>query len=406
MRVIGRRGTPRGRQSIRQGVFEMIDPLVLPSLAALSGAGLWMLHDYFKRRLEGPEDRYMTLYGRTAWEASNMDLTVRWARSVDAIMKRRFVTRLSNRLRESDPAMSLWRTRVRFERGRPVLEEQERVEVADLLEPRRGVHLDLTRPGQVRVVWNHMMSDGVGMWAAMRPLFDENPPLVPYRFVPAPPPIVPELLAIPSVVRMLTWRGALERPEQNCDRLHRGFVRWNTGPIRRLRQRLGRPFNLVASALVVSRIFERHPDRSHLNVGLTSYFPFLEGRNKYGLLLSRVARGTLESIVSQLAEQASSPLRSWGVSAAQAYALGRLPDHAFERMVSRYRRKIDVLVSSLPVGQRPIELGGTAASVACHPWELTLPYYVLMVGTRTAIDVSYTSRFAQGPELLGLTSVG
>jgi len=378
----------------------MPDPLLVPSIAMLSGGGLLWLRDYMKRRLEGPEDRYMAMYGSTDWESSNMDLAVRWDPAHDERMKGEFLTRLDRCLRDDAEGMDIWREEAVLEGKRPRIERRASIRAEELVGERRGVYLDMERSGQVRVVWNHMLTDGVGMWSALRPLFDPNPPLVPYRNTPAPPPIVPELMALPSVARRLTWRGRLRDQTSDDAPLTRGLVVWDAEPIRAIKDALDRPFNLVSSALVVAHVFARHPDRERLNVGLTAYFPFLEGRNKYGVFLCKVKRGSVSSIVEQMAKQTKSPLRNWGMSAAQSYALARMPDDVFEKVVGHYRKKIDVLVSSLPVGQLPITMRGTRSVISCHPWELTLPYYFLLVGTREALHVSFTSRFELGEGFL------
>jgi hypothetical protein len=382
----------------------MPDPILVPSIAMLTGGGLLVARDYLKRRLEGSEDRYMALYGKAQWDASNMDLAIHCAPGEErAKLEEAFLARLHARLKEDPEGMRLW-----FEEADPeshVLRFRRRdsMRVEDLLVPRRGLYLDLDLDDRIRVVWNHMQTDGVGMWSALRTLFDPNPPLIPYDDVPTPPPVLPEIIALPSVARRLVWRGRL-RKEEGLDEvpLQRGLVRWDAGPIRDLKEEMKVPFNLLTSALVIDRIFHRHPDRPRLNVGLTAYFPFLEGRNKYGVFLCKVLRADLAGIVRQLERQTKNPLKNWGMSATQSYALGRMPDGAFARLVDHYRKAIDVLVSSLPVGQLPITLDGIPTAISTHPWELTLPYYFLLVGTRVELHVSYTSRFSQDEDFLDL----
>ncbi|MGF1465492.1 MAG: hypothetical protein ACFCGT_05100 [Sandaracinaceae bacterium] len=384
----------------------MPDPILLPSIAMLSGGGLIAAADYMKRRLESSEDRYMALYGKAEWEASNMDLSLHCAPHLDSIFKRAFLERLEAYLQEGGAETQLLREEADLDGERLTFREVRRVDVKTLTTPRRGVYFDLTAEGRVRVVWNHMQTDGVGMWNTLRPLFDPNPPLIPYTDVPAPPPVLPELMALPSVARRLVWRGRLRREEQPGTPLTRGLARWNAAPIRVLKDQLGASFNLVTSALVIERVFARHPDRPRLNVGMTAYFPFLEGRNKYGVFLCKVLRGPLARIVAQLERQTKNQMKNWGISAAQTYALGRMPDEAFAKVVSHFRRKVDVLVSSLPVGELPITLAGIGAVVSCHPWELTLPYYFLLVGTRAELHVSFTSRFTQEESFLSLPMEG
>jgi hypothetical protein len=357
-----------------------------------------------KRRLEGSEDRYMAMYGKEEWDASNMDLCIHAAPDLKPVLEAHLLERLEHRLAQADADTSLFREEADLEGAELTFRAHDALTVSDLTRPRRGVWFDLSAPDRVRVVWNHMQTDGVGMWNALRHLFDPNPPLVPYQEVPAPPPVVPELLALPSVARRLVWRGRLRKraPE---GALTRGLARWDARQVRELKTRSGGSFNIVTSAMTVAEVFARHPDRSKLNVGLTAYFPFLQGRNKYGVFLCRVKRADLAGIVGQLTKQTRHMMLNWGRSSAQAYALGRLPDRAFHRLVSYYRRQVDVLVSSLPVGQQPITLGGVPAVISCHPWELTLPYYFLLVGTRQELHVSFTSRYPQVPEFLDIAPI-
>ncbi len=368
----------------------MVDPLLLPSIAMLTGGGL-LLRDYMKRRLEGAEDRYMALYARKEWDASNMDLGIHVDRAHHDALVGHLRARLHGYLGTEAAALLEEEADLSAD---PVVFRRGAVSVDDLFAPRRGLWFDTTSPDQVRVVWNHMQTDGVGMWNALRPLFDPNPPLIPYAKIPPPPPVLPELLALPSVARRLAWRGKLRKGAPDGP-LYRGLVRWDAGLVRTTRDQVGGPFNLVTSALAAEQVLARHPDRSHINLGLTGYFPFLSGRNKYGVFLCKLRRAPLKGLVDQLVASTRHPVLNWGRSAAQAYALRRLPDRAFVRLVAYYRRQVDVLVSSLPVGQEPITLGGIPAVISCHPWELTLPYYFLLVGTRQELHVSFTSRYPQ-----------
>jgi hypothetical protein len=367
----------------------------------LSGGGLIAAADYLKRRLQGSEDRYMAMYGREEWEASNMDLTVHCAPAADGPFKTEFLNRLDKALREQPETQQLLGEEANFSRRQLSFDAGE-VTVDRLLRPRRGVYLDLDTVGKARVVWNHMQTDGVGMWNALRHLFDPNPPLVPYRTVPAPPPFVPELMALPRTAHRLVWRGRLRKnaPEGT---LTRGLALWDARPLRKVKNRLREPFNLITAGMAVGEVFARHPDRDRLNVGMTAYFPFLKGRNKYGVFLCKVKRSDLAGIVAQLKRQTKNHLLNWGTASAQSYALGRMPDQAFARLVSHYRKQVDVLVSSLPVGREKITLGGYPTVISCHPWELTLPYYFLLVGTRADLHVSFTSRYDQDEGFLDPT---
>ncbi|MEL6544500.1 MAG: hypothetical protein AAFQ82_07725 [Myxococcota bacterium] len=371
----------------------MPDPLLIPSIAMLSGGGLLAARDYMRRRLMSSEDRFMALYGKTEWSASNMDLSIHFDPEHDAQVKDEFFSRLDRGLHTEPDTFKLLREEADVSGKRLLFVEHEHVRAHALTEPRMGVYFDVERPGVIRVVWNHMQTDGVGMWGTLRTLFDENPPLVPYRDVPPPPPLLPELMALPSTARRLVWRGRLKKTVQKGEHLKRGLVVWDAEVIRGLKSEIGGPsFNILASALAVSEVFQWHPERKKLTVGLTAYFPFLEGRNKYGVILCKVKAGSLQAIVRQLQKQTKNRMVGWGTSAAQSYALGKMPDKAFAKLISYYRRQIDVLVSSLPVGQKRITLGGTPTLIGCHPWQLTLPYYFLLVGTRHELHVSYTSR--------------
>lgn len=380
----------------------MPDPLLVPSIAMLTGGGLLAARDYLSRRLQGPEDRYMALYGKREWEASNMDLTIHCAPELADHLKAAIAERLPEHLATRPEETRLLREEADLSGRRLLFVERDHVTVDELLQPRHGLYFDMSAPDRVRVVWNHMQTDGVGMWTALRGLFDPNPALVPYREVPSPPPLVPELLALPSVARRLTWRGRLRKSAPRAAPLTRGLAIWDTQRLREKRHQVRGSFNVLTSALVIHEVFTRHPERDRLNVGLTAYFPFLEGRNKYGVFLCKVRRSDVAGTVAQLAKQTSNPMLNWGRSAAQAYALGRMPDPAFARVVAYYRRQIDVLISSLPVGRKPISLAGVPTVISCHPWELTLPYYFLLVGTRSQLHVSYTSRFTQDESFLDL----
>jgi len=360
------------------------------------------LADHAKRRLESAEDRYMALYGKEEWEASNMNVSIHVDPAQKGALVDNFLGRLDKELEAQSESTRLFREEADFSRDQLSFRLNTHIRVKDLLKPRRGVYIDLEQPDGIRVVWNHMQTDGVGMWGMLRPLFDENPPLIPYKDVPAPPIAIPELLALPSVARRMTWRSRLRKGiASSSNELTRGVVRWDAAEVRKLRNEVKGPFNLVTSALTLVEVFRRHQDRTSLNVGLTAYFPFLTGRNKYGVLLCKVKRGDLASIVAQLTKQTRHQILNWGRSAAQSFALRQLPDGAFTKVVGYYRRQVDVLISNLPVGRRPIMLGGIPAMISCHPWELTLPYYFLLVGTKQELHVSFTSRYRQDAQFLG-----
>lgn len=347
----------------------------------------------------------MAMYGKREWEASNMDLTIHCAPELTDALKAAIRERLEIRLAQHPDETQLLREEADLTGKQIVFVERESVTVDELCRPRHGLYFDFTPTDRVRVVWNHMQTDGVGMWNALRGLFDPNPALIPYRDVPSPPPLVPELLALPSVARRLTWRGRLRKSAPDSAPLTRGLAIWDTHRLREKRHQVRGSFNLLTSAFVIHEVFTRHPDRDRLNVGLTAYFPFLQGRNKYGVFLCKVRRSDVAGLVQQLSKQTRNPMLNWGRSAAQAYALGRMPDPAFAKVVAYYRRQIDVLISSLPVGRKPISMAGIPTVISCHPWELTLPYYFLLVGTRSELHVSFTSRFPQDESFLDLQSV-
>ncbi len=344
----------------------------------------------------------MALYGKEEWASSNMDLSVHVDPGQKSAFVERFLDRLDQSLREGSTAMQLYREEADLSGTQLTFHERPDIRAADLLQPRRGVYFDLDRPEGFRIVWNHMQTDGVGMWNALRPLFDPNPALIPYRDVPLPPPGLPELLALPTLALRMVWRGHLRRALPPTKDLTKGMIRWDASKVRALRDEVNGSFNLVTSGLAVSEVFRRHRDRNELTVGLTAYFPFLKGRNKYGVLLCKVKRGDLRSVVGQLTKQTRHQILNWGRSSAQSLALRQLPDDAFSTVVNYYRRQIDVLVSNLPVGQKPITLADIPAAISCHPWELTLPYYFLLVGTRQELHASFTSRFRQDPGFLNV----
>ena len=88
----------------------------------------------------------------------------------------------------------------------------------------------------------------------------------------------------------------------------------------------------------------------------------------------------------------------WGATALQAYAMERLPDRAFLRVMKYYRKQIDVLVSNVPVGKKCVSVGDVPVEMVCHTKGLSLPYYFLLMGTRNEIHVSYTSLHAQSSD--------
>ena len=382
----------------------MQKPFAIPS-HAMGLRWAWPLSAYLRGRLNSSEDRYMALYGKEEWTSSNMDLSIHVAPVLKDALTEHLLDRLDRLLQEDPETAHLYLEEADFTGDTVSFRTHDRMRAEDLLKPRNGIYFDTELPDRIRLVWNHMQTDGVGMWNALRLLFDPNPPLIPYKDVPAPPAALPELLALPSVAQRLMWRGRLRTGLPAGGDLTRGIVRWDAARVRSLRDTVKGPFNLVTSGLAVSEVFRRHQDRTHLTVGLTAYFPFLNGRNKYGVLLCKVKRGDLSDIVAQLTKQTRHQILNWGRSAAQSFALQQLPDRAFAQVVNYYRRQIDVLISNLPVGRRPITLGGISAVLSCHPWELTLPYYFLLIGTRQELHASFTSRFHQDSDFLNVAPI-
>lgn len=371
-----------------------VDPLMVASLVlsggAVGGVGVFAARDYMRRRFIGIEDRYMALYGREAWSSNNMDLTFHFDPADDEAIKDAIRARLLTHLAQ-DEATLLNEQLVPADGPGLRFAPHDGDPMATLFAPRQGIFFDFNTPGSVNVIWNHMQTDGVGIWATLKPLFDDNPPLVPYRDVSTPPPVMPELLSLPRLARMTRWKAELPRLDSKT--LHRRFEAFSAAPVRALKSDLNAPFNLVSSATVIDAVFNNHPDARRLTVGLTVYFPFLDGRNRYGILPVSVRRGDVAQIVRQLVRAARHPALIWGMASSISYALGRLPDEAFLKAVSRVRSRFDVLISNLPVGVDPVRLAGHRVSLSCHPRELTMPYYFLIVGTRDELNVSCTTHY-------------
>ncbi len=347
------------------------------------------------RRFQGIEDRYMALYGRVDWTSNNMDLQIHFAPEFDSVLKNALLQRLQSiLLAETTGDIELLRETAVFDKDQVNFVSDASVTVDQLIAPRLGLYFDVSQTGVVRVIWNHMQTDGVGMWRTLRQLFDPNPAFVAFAGVRIPPRIVPEVLAIPSVARRMAWRGRLKKDLVIGTELNKSIYAWSTDQVKVLRTQLGRvSFNLLTSAMVVQSVFETHPERDRLTIGLTVYFPFLNSRNKYAVLLCKVKRGSLESICAQLRTQSKSQMVVWGQAALQNFALKSLPDHFFMKTVAYFRRQIDVLISNLPVGRKPASIGGVPTLISCHPREMTIPYYFLLVGTGREINVSVTSKF-------------
>ena len=236
--------------------------LLIPTVTALS-SGL-LIRDYRRRRLQSPEDRYMALYGYEDWDSNNMDMRVHFEPSCDEAVKAFWIRRLDARLKDPDSLLSEIATV--GENGKDIVFQRVSTSVADLLKPRRGLWFDLTQRGLIHIVWNHLQVDGVGLWRELREVYDENPPLIPFRSVAVPPPVVPESLGIPQLAKQATIRGALYKQMDIEDGVEQHFTMWSGTRIRAFKdactEELGQtvPFNLVTAALVADRIFQRHPE--------------------------------------------------------------------------------------------------------------------------------------------------
>ena len=362
-------------------MFEIItSSLVLLGVAA---------YDYKKRRFSSPEDRFMLLYGRDEWESNDMDMYVRFAEEDDFLIKKNWCERLQEMLNNPD---SLLHETAKVS-DKSITFHRENCTLEDLLQPRQGIYFDLSKKGIIHIVWNHMQMDGVGLWGITRALYDHNPPLIPYRDVKPPPPILPEILSLAKVAGQAIKRGSLYKAA--TEKVHIGQSIWDANQIREIKKKQNTPFNLLTSAIVAQGIFNRHPKTEKLNLGLTVFYPFLKGRNRYGVIIVRVKRGSLEDIAKQLQKKIPKPLVMWGNTATQAYAMERVPESMFLRLMKYYRKQIDVLISNVPVGSLPIQIGKKPVQIYCHTRGLSLPYYFLLMGTRGEIHCSYSSLFKQ-----------
>ena len=366
----------------------MIEALI-PTITAL-GAG-YALFDYKKRRFSSPEDRYMRMYGKDEWSSNDMDMYLRFDPKYDSHVKEVWKQRLDEQLHKNpEPFCEVAKIS-----GVDLTYHTAHTTVEDLLQPRNGLYFDMRTPGEIHIIWNHMQMDGVSLWRDTRPLYDYNPPLVPYREVKKPPPLVPEILSSLKVGKQLITRGSLYK-EAN-EHISTGYQMWDAAGIRQQKDKLKTPFNLLTSATIAEICFARHPDVKKLNLGITVYFPFLKARNRYGLILVTVKRGSLPEICAQLRKKVPKPMLIWGTTALQAYAMERVPDRVFLRLMKYYRKQIDVLVSNVPVGKKMVSVGDVPVEMVCHTRGLSLPYYFLLMGTRNEIHVSYTSLHDQHP---------
>ncbi|MCB9641209.1 MAG: hypothetical protein H6727_20085 [Myxococcales bacterium] len=362
------------------------------AIVAVFGA-VWLLMDYLRGRVMGFEDRYMGLYGKEDWEASGMEFRVMFDPTQDPKVKDVFSERLTQRLLEgSTESMLLTEEPVVSEEGISFTQVPE-TRLEDLGGDRKGVRVKLQEPGKISILWNHMQADGVGLWRALRPLFDPNPQILNFDDNKRPLPLIPEMLAFPTVLKSVGYRSQLQVDKKAP--LQKGFRMWSTQPIKELKDTLGGSFNLLSTAMLLAELFHRHPEKQKLTVGLTVAFTFLKSKNQYGVYTLQIERGSFEDIYRQVQKQVKGPAVIWGSFSCQSYLLGRCSDEIFMKVVNFFRGQIDVLISNLPVGKADVEIGGVPAQIAVYPKELTLPYYFLLLGTRSQIHLSFTSKFDQ-----------
>ncbi len=339
----------------------------------------------------------MALYGHEDWASNNMDMRVHFDPALDEEVKASWIRRLKTRLPLEESMLSEVAEIV----GEELIFHKVPTSVEDLLKPRQGIWFDMSTPGLIHIIWNHLQVDGVGLWRELREVYDENPPLIPYRSISPPLPIVPEIMGIPEMTKSVTIRGSLHKEMDIDTGVEQHFTMWDGAKIRTFKNQCSAafgqtvPFNLVTAALVADRIFTRHPTVKKLNLGLTVYFPFLESRNKYGVQIRTVKRDTLQGLVKQLIKRQASPVATWGAAAVQGYALNRVPNKWFMNLMQYFRKQIDVLIANVPVGQVPVTVGEKLVQVSCHTRELSLPYYVLLMGTRGEVHTSMTTRYKQ-----------
>ena len=212
----------------------------------------------------------MALYGHEDWASNNMDMRVHFDPALDEYVKASWIRRLTARLPLEESILSEVAESVDEE----LIFQKVQTNVEDLLKPRQGIWFDMSTPGLIHIVWNHLQVDGVGLWRELREVYDENPPLIPYRSVSAPPPIVPEIMGIPQMAKSATIRGSLHKGMDIDTGVEQHFTMWDGAKIRTFKNQcteaLGKTasFNLVTAAIVADRIFTRHPTVKKMNLGL------------------------------------------------------------------------------------------------------------------------------------------
>jgi hypothetical protein len=357
--------------------------------------GWWLLH-YLRTRDTGFEDRYMELYGKEEWEASNMELRISFDEEADDAMKIVVRQRLQALLKEKalESTSSLFHEVPQVSSEGVTFSHKASVTLEELLQPRKGVYFDMTAPGLVRVVWNHLQADGVRLWRSVKPLFDPNPPIVDFDEQKLPLPLIPEVTALPTTLKTSLYRSNLEVDKKAP--LKKGFRLWSTTPIKELKKQThGKSFNLVSSTLLLAELFERHPEKKRLTVGMILAFPFLRSNNQYGVFTFQVKRGSFQEILRQVERQMKSPVVMWGNFSVQSQLLSLLPDEMFMKTVGFFRGQLDVLISNLPVGKVDIKLNQIPCQLSVFMDELSVPYYFLLIGTRSHLHLSYCSKFEQ-----------
>ena len=159
--------------------------------------------------------------------------------------------------------------------------------------------------------------DGVELWRTTRELYDFNPPLVPYREVKRPPPLLPELLSSLKVGQLFR-RGRIHKDVGGATTVHTGFYVCEAARIRQKKQQWATPFNVLTSAAAAPVCFTRHPQATKINLGITVCFPFLKTQNRYGVILVSIQRGSVQESCRQLQKRIPKPMLIWGTTAIQA----------------------------------------------------------------------------------------
>jgi hypothetical protein len=368
----------------------------------IAGIGL-LVWDYFRCRTKSVEDRYMALYGQRNWDACNMELCLSFDRAKDRDVKILFQKRLSEHLDQIDPNGSLFHEKPRLNRKGIEFYYDARTTLKELEIPRQGIYMNSDQPGRLNIVWNHIQSDGIRLWRAIRPLFDTNSSILDFYSPKMPPAFWPELLAIPTTIRRIFFRHNLVAPP--ASHLHYGFNTWQTQPVKRIKSRKKIPLNIITAALILHALFQRHRDVNQLTVGLTVAFTFLNAKNQYGLITFKIKRSNFEGICSQMVSQIKDPMRCWGTFSTQSYLLSFLPDWLFKKVMNYFRGQLDVLISTLPLGRKTAEINGVPITLSCHPKELTIPYYFLLMGAGSDIHMSYTHKFGVAGDFMNQEKV-